>query len=116
VICYAITDLSALESGINSYPLATIYQQATADADGNPNNGATFGLLFIIWCSSMLCCIGTILTNSRIYWALARDNAVPLSSIFGMVNETLSCPVPATLFVGKEYRSISNPAFREHAR
>lgn len=48
----------------------------------------------------MLCCIGTTLTNSRIYWALARDNAVPLSSIFGRVNETLSCPVPSAVFVG----------------
>lgn len=49
----------------------------------------------------MLCCIGTTLTNSRIYWALARDNAVPLSGFFGRVNEKLSCPVPAAVFVGK---------------
>jgi amino acid transporter len=98
---YSITDLSALQSGFNTYPLANIYSQATANADGSLNLGATFGLLFIIWCSSMLCCIGTVLTNSRIYWALARDNAVPLSGLFGKVNETLSCPIPATLFVGE---------------
>ena len=98
-LSYAITDLSVLQGGINTYPLAGIYLQATADADGNPNLGATFGLLFIIWCSSMLCCIGTVVTNSRIYWALARDNAVPLSGLFGLVNEKLSCPIPATLFV-----------------
>jgi len=49
----------------------------------------------------MLCCIGTTLTNSRIYWALARDNAVPLSGLFGKVNERLSCPIPAAIFVGK---------------
>ncbi|KAK3694878.1 amino acid permease-domain-containing protein [Podospora appendiculata] len=98
-LCYAITDITVLTGGVNTYPLASIYSQATADADGNPNYGATFGLLFIIWCSSMLCCVGTMLTNSRIYWALARDNAVPLSSLFARVNETLSCPVPATLFV-----------------
>ncbi|GAM39634.1 hypothetical protein TCE0_034f11341 [Talaromyces pinophilus] len=91
-LCYSITDLDALLSGINSYPLATIYAQAT----GN-NAGATFGLLFIIFCSSLLCTIGTVLTNSRIYWSLARDNAVPVSSVFGKVNESLSCPVYATL-------------------
>ncbi|KAK3341355.1 amino acid permease-domain-containing protein [Lasiosphaeria hispida] len=98
-ISYAITDISALTLGINTYPLANIYAQATADAEGNQNLGATFGLLFIIWCSTVLCCIGTTVTNSRIYWALARDNAVPFSKFFGSVNETLSCPVPATLFV-----------------
>lgn len=87
--------------GINTYPLASIYAQATAHADGSQNIGATFGLLFIIFWSSLLCVIGTVLTNSRIYWALARDNAVPLSPLFSKVNETLSCPVPATLFVGK---------------
>ncbi|KAI0837207.1 amino acid transporter [Hypoxylon sp. FL0890] len=90
---YAITDLSALQGGINTYPLAVIYQQAT----GSP--GATFGLLLIIFLSSMCCCVGTVLTNSRTYWALARDNAVPFSGIFGQVNEGLSCPVYATLFV-----------------
>ncbi|KAK4202514.1 putative amino acid transporter [Triangularia verruculosa] len=98
-LCYAITDLGILQGGINTYPLVDIYLQATADGKGNQNLGATFGLLFIIWCASMLCCIGTTLTNSRIYWALARDNAVPLSSLFSKVNERLSCPVPATLFV-----------------
>ncbi|KAI1378604.1 amino acid transporter [Hypoxylon crocopeplum] len=92
-IGYAITDLSALQGGINTYPLAVIYQQAT----GSP--GATFGLLFVLFLSSMCCCIGTVLTNSRTYWALARDNAVPFSGIFGRVNEELSCPVYATLFV-----------------
>jgi len=98
-LCYAITDISALTAGFNSYPLANIYAQATANADGSPNHGATFGLLFIILCSSWLCVVGTVLTNSRIYWALARDNAVPLSPLFSKVNERLSCPVPATLFV-----------------
>lgn len=58
-LCYSITDLDALLSGVNSYPLATIYAQAT----GN-NTGATFGLLFIIFCSSFLCTIGTVLTVS----------------------------------------------------
>ncbi|KAJ9132970.1 Choline transporter [Pleurostoma richardsiae] len=98
-ISYAITDLDALTGGINTYPLANIYAQATARGDGSQNLGAAFGLLFIIWLSSMMCCVGTVVTNSRIYWALARDNAVPFSHFFGLVNERLSCPIPATLFV-----------------
>lgn len=61
-ISYAITDLSVLTTGINTYPLASIYAQATARGDGSQNLGAQFGLLFIIWCSSMMCCIGTMVT------------------------------------------------------
>ncbi|KAI0446439.1 amino acid transporter [Xylaria telfairii] len=90
---YAITDISQLQGGINTYPLAGIYRQATQSAP------ATFGLLFILILTSLCCCIGTMLTNSRTYWALARDNAVPFSSFFGRVNESLSCPVESTIFV-----------------
>ncbi|RSM08331.1 hypothetical protein CEP52_004719 [Fusarium oligoseptatum] len=93
VLGYAISDLSVLQSGFNTFPLAGIYHQAT----GSPS--ATFALLFIILMSSLCCVIGTVLTNSRTYWALARDNAVPFSKYFGRVNESLSAPVQATLFV-----------------
>ena len=41
--------------------------------------------------------LGTYLTVSRIFWALARDNATPFPHFFGMVNERLSCPVPAVV-------------------
>lgn len=92
-ISYAITDISALQGGINTFPLAVIYLQAT----GSP--GATFGLLFIVLITSMCCCVGSVVTMSRTYWALARDNAVPFSGIFGIVNERLSCPVYSALFV-----------------
>ncbi|KAI1353411.1 putative amino acid transporter [Xylaria sp. FL0043] len=92
-LSYAITDISQLQGGINTYPLAGIYRQATQSVP------ATFGLLFILFLTSFCCCIGTVLTNSRTYWALARDNAVPFSGFFGRVNESLSCPVEATIFV-----------------
>ena len=92
-LSYAITDLEALQTGINTYPLTGIYRQAT----GSP--GGAFGLLFILFLSTICCCLGTVLTNSRTYWALARDNAVPFSGIFSRVDEGLSCPVYATLFV-----------------
>lgn len=90
---YAVTDITALLGNSNNFPMATIYAQATGSA------GATFGLLFIVFLSTICCVVGTVLTNSRIYWALARDNAVPFSPLFGRVNESLSCPVYATLFV-----------------
>ncbi|KAF5006498.1 hypothetical protein FDECE_7133 [Fusarium decemcellulare] len=90
---YAISDLSVLQTGSNTFPLAGIYHQATQSP------GATFALLFIILLSSLCCCIGTVLTNSRTYWALARDNAVPFSRYFSKVDEGLSTPIEATLFV-----------------
>ena len=45
----------------------------------------------------MICVLGTYLTVSRIFWSLARDNATPFSSFFSIVDERLSCPVPATV-------------------
>jgi len=89
---YGISDLEAVVNSNGSFPLAELYAQATN------NNGATFGLLFIIFCSLMICTIGTVLTISRIWWTLARDNATPFARFFSIVDEKLSCPIPATLF------------------
>ncbi|CAK7236672.1 hypothetical protein SBRCBS47491_009718 [Sporothrix bragantina] len=91
---YSVTDISVLQTGVNTFPLAAIYAQAT-----NNNTAATLGLLLIVFLSLLCCVTGTVLTASRAYWALARDHAVPLSSIFGCVNPRLGSPVEATLFV-----------------
>ncbi|KAI8205014.1 Choline transport protein [Colletotrichum sp. SAR 10_76] len=98
-LSYAITDITALQGGFNTFPLTNIYVQATAGENGVRNPGAAFGLLFIMLICTLTCCVGLTLTVSRTYWALARDNAVPLSALFGRVNERLSCPVWSTLFV-----------------
>ncbi|OHE91255.1 choline transporter [Colletotrichum orchidophilum] len=98
-LSYAITDITALQGGSNSFPLANIYVQATTGSNGVRNPGAAFGLLFIVLGCTLTCCVAANLTASRTYWALARDNAVPLSSVFAQVNERLSCPVWSTLFV-----------------
>ncbi|MCJ1328887.1 hypothetical protein MMC10_005564 [Thelotrema lepadinum] len=91
-ILYGINDLDAVVTSSGSFPLAEVYSQAT----GSP--GATFGLLFIILLSILICVLGTFLTVGRIWWALARDNAVPFSRFFSHVDERLSCPVPSTIF------------------
>ncbi|KAH0541566.1 hypothetical protein FGG08_003978 [Glutinoglossum americanum] len=90
-ILYAITDLPAILQSNGAFPLAAIYAQATN------NNGATFGLLIIIFFSLLICVVGTYLTVGRIWWSLARDNATPFSPFFSQVNERLSCPIPATV-------------------
>lgn len=93
VLGYAVSDISVLQGGVNTFPLAAIYEQATNSA------GATFGLLLIIFLSLLCGVTGTVLTATRAYWALARDNAVPLSGIFSRVHAQLSCPVESTIFV-----------------
>lgn len=90
-IFYGITDLDAVTSSAGSFPLATVYLQATGSA------GGAFGLLLILFLSIMICTIGTIMMVGRLWWALARDNATPFASYFGQVNERLSCPIPATI-------------------
>lgn len=91
-ILYAITDIDAMLSSPGSFPLATVYAQATGSAAG------ACGLLLIIFFSILVCAVDTTLTVSRIWWALARDNAVPFAPLFAHVNERLSCPVASTLF------------------
>ncbi|RFU28996.1 hypothetical protein B7463_g7338, partial [Scytalidium lignicola] len=91
---YGITDLDAVLNSNGSFPLAEVFAQATG------STGATFGLLFIVFLSLVPCLIGTFLTVGRTWWALARDNATPFSHFFSSVNESLSCPIPATLFTG----------------
>lgn len=74
-IFYAVTDLDVLQEGINTYPLANIYAQATTSGNGTQNLGAQFGLLFIVWFSSMLCCIGTFVTVSYLWKKLGESEA-----------------------------------------
>jgi choline transport protein len=92
---YGISDLEAVLNSSGSFPLAELYIQATGGS-----RGATFGLLFIIFLSLACCLIGTFLTVGRTWWTLARDNATPFSGFFSLVNERLSCPIPATVFTG----------------
>ncbi|KAJ6602097.1 choline transport protein [Mycena vulgaris] len=82
-LMFAITDLDAVLTSNGSFPLAA---------------AGTFGLLFIVFVSIVICCIGCYITVGRIYWALARDNVTPFSAFFSKASARLSCPVPATLF------------------
>lgn len=89
---YSVNDLDAVANPPASFPLAVVYLQAT----GSP--GGAFGLLFLVFLSIMICTIGTTLMVGRLWWTLARDNATPFPKFFSRVNETLSCPVEATVF------------------
>jgi choline transport protein len=91
-IMYGINNLNAVVTSNGSFPLAAVYSQATGDA------GATFGLLLIIFFSLIICLVGTFLLLGRIWWALARDNAVgePLCE---MTNNFLTPADPVRKFL-----------------
>ncbi|KAM3418866.1 hypothetical protein BST61_g4829 [Cercospora zeina] len=91
-VFYGVFDLDAIISSSGSFPLSEIYAQATG------SRAATFGLLLIVLLSIMICIIGTVTMVGRLWWTLARDNATPSARFFAKVDESLSCPVPATIF------------------
>lgn len=91
-IFYGVNDLDKVTNSNGSFPIAEVYFQAT----NSP--GATFGLLFIILLSILICAVGTILMLGRLWWTLARDNATPFAKFFSIVDEKRSCPVNSTIF------------------
>ncbi len=90
-IFYSITDLDAIIS-LPFFPLAGIYAGATQSAAG------TIGLLTIIFIPILCCCIGTYITAGRTLWTIARDQAVPYSSVLGVISPRFDSPFNATLF------------------
>ena len=92
-IFYDINDFGAvIKSG--TLPVAEIYRQATG------SRGGSLGLLILIFLPTFLCCIGGYLTAGRMYWTLARDNAIPFSSYYSRVSPKFRNPFNATLFCG----------------
>lgn len=112
-IMYAITDLSVLTAGINTYPLANIYAQATTDGNGNQNLGAQFGLLFIIWCSSMLCCIGTTVTVRRSLGESMSAGQKMYITLTGRVNRILESTGPSRATMPCPFQASSPRSARD---
>lgn len=90
-ILYAINDYDALFE--SSYPIATIYLQATGSADG------AIGLLALILICISICIIGLYITCGRTLWALSRDGAVPFPHFFSKISPTLNMPMHSTVAV-----------------
>lgn len=89
---YSIQDLDAVfESNIGFFPTAEIYRQATG------SNAGAIGLIAVLFLATFPTLIGTFVTGGRMWWSLARDNAIPFSSYFAQVHPTLNCPVRATV-------------------
>ncbi|RAL61599.1 hypothetical protein DID88_009637 [Monilinia fructigena] len=64
---------------------------------GSPGGG--LGLTFLVLAITMFCSISITVAASRCTWAFARDQAIPGSRIFSMINKSLNVPVNALILV-----------------
>ena len=105
-IMYGISNLDDVVTSNGSFPLAAVYSQATGKA------GATFGLLLIIFLSLLICLVGTFLMLGRIWWALARDNAVG-DLLEEMANNVLILvdPIPSFLLSCPSQTQLSDSRY-----
>ena len=91
---YSITDLGAIfDSTVGYFPTAAIYLQATESVP------ATVGLIAILFVTLFPTVISVFVTGGRMWWSLARDNALPFSSFFAQVNPKLNSPANATVLM-----------------
>jgi amino acid transporter len=91
---YAINDLDAVLETNSTFPLATIYHQATG------TRGGALGLLIIAFIPTFITCTGCYITCGRTLWTLARDNATPFPGWMSKVSPRLHNPFNATLICG----------------
>ena len=95
VLFYAVPNLTdVLNNNTASFPLAGLYQAATN------SRGGALGLLMLAFLPSVVTCIGCFVTAGRMWWTLARDNAVPGSRYFKETSRRWENPFLATLFCG----------------
>ncbi|KAL2044460.1 hypothetical protein N7G274_003165 [Stereocaulon virgatum] len=89
---YSISDLNTILSSRYLLPLASIYEQATNSASG------TIGLLILAFLPNVITCTVCYITASRVFWTLARDNAMPFAGTFAKVSPRYRNPFNAVLF------------------
>ncbi|KAI9664314.1 MAG: hypothetical protein M1831_002247 [Alyxoria varia] len=91
---YGITDLGAIfDSTVGYFPTAAIYLQATESVP------ATVGLIAILFVTLLPTVISIFVTGGRMWWSLARDNALPFSSFFAKIHPRLNSPANATVLM-----------------
>lgn len=86
----SIDDVFATEGGS---PVVEMYRQATGTRAG------ALALMILLLLPLVGSSIGTVLTQSRAFWALARDGATPFSGPHGKVNHSNKVPANAIIFV-----------------
>lgn len=91
VLAYSASDMDAILDSPLGQPLAAILQLAMG-------NGA---FTKFIWICTVISNFGVVFVNNtagtRVYFAYARDGALPFSKWLGTVNKTTNTPINATL-------------------
>jgi len=91
-IFFSYQDLNGLLETKTGLPIAELFRQATG------SNAGGFGLTFLLMTSNLCTVWNCQLAQGRIYWALARDNGVPFSEFFSVVDSRLHVPLRAHVF------------------
>ncbi|KAK8090397.1 hypothetical protein PG997_005358 [Apiospora hydei] len=92
-LMFSVQDYSALASTPTGLPLAELFRQVTQ------SSGGAFGLTFVLFVALGPCVVSSQLSTSRVLWAFARDDAVPLSRLVARVSPRFGVPLNAQLAV-----------------
>ncbi|OJJ03403.1 hypothetical protein ASPVEDRAFT_134398 [Aspergillus versicolor CBS 583.65] len=93
ILFYTITDFGAILDLEAEYPLAPIYQQVAGSRAG------TIGLTVVVVLPLIGSMMGSFLTSSRVFWTLARDEAVPFSTFFSRIHPRWKNPFNSIIFI-----------------
>ncbi|KAJ9151147.1 amino acid transporter [Pleurostoma richardsiae] len=93
VLFYAITNFEAIAELDAEFPLTPIYMQVAGSKAG------AIGLSVVVVLPLIGSVLGSIMTSSRVFWTLARDDAVPFSGVFARVSPRWKNPFNAILFI-----------------
>ncbi|TIC19175.1 amino acid transporter [Wallemia mellicola] len=91
-LLFVMPDITTVLEWPTGQPVPAILQLAMGYPAG------AFGLFFILFLIGIFSGIGCTTAASRLTWAFARDNAIPFSGIFKIVNKKLELPLNAILF------------------
>jgi amino acid transporter len=94
VLFSAISDFDAVLGSESEFLLAEIYRQATGSKSG------PIGLTILANLPTMGSMMGSMLTASRVFWSLARDNAMRFSRTFSHMSTKWKNPFAEVLFMG----------------
>jgi len=88
---FSMQDLEAVLSTVTGLPIAQLFWQVTGTRAGG------FGLTFLLMVSGLPSAWNAAFACGRVFWAFARDDAVPFSKYFSHVDSNLTIPVRSQL-------------------
>lgn len=93
-VMFSIGDVDRVANTPTLLPIIEVYYQATKS---KPATNFLVALMALILFMSLFNIFASV---SRLVWAFARDNGLPLSKTFAHVHPTLQVPINALLLVG----------------